>query len=88
MSKSNSSATTEHISPAGKPTSSFVTEASKSGEYGDNPIKCEHPEIGLTTKAHATEEFASKGSVDFDGTKSVTPAEKPSSTFINTSAVK
>ena len=86
---SDSSASHDKIMPAGKPSSSFITETSKSGPLGDMPISVnERSGNENTEKSVMSESFASKGSdMDTNG-KSVMPQGKPSSTFINTSAVK
>lgn len=90
MSKNSSSASTEKIMPAGKPSSSFMTESEKSGALGSVPISVSQmAEPGRdTSKSKIIDDTAKKGNVSFDGTKEVMPASKPSSTFINTSAVK
>ena len=88
--ENKSSASHEQIMPAGKPSASFITNAGKSGELGDNPISV-NTNVNANSDSStnkATESFASKGSDATTGGKSMMPAGEPSSTFINTNAVK
>lgn len=82
MSENSSSASHEKIMPAGKPSASFVAEPGLGSIPGNEGVS-----IGSTEKSSVTESFA-KGDVSFDGATAVTPQGEPSSTFINTSAVK
>ena len=89
MEKDNSSATMSSMMPAGKPSTSFVTETGKTGDFGDMPIQTESlAPLEGTNVDHLTEDFASKGKSDEMGTSDLMPEGKPSSTFINTGAVK
>lgn len=89
MAENKSSASHEQIMPAGKPSTSFVTDSSKTGEYGDRPISCKSlPPLAGSNKQKMTEEFSSKTSMDEVSGMMIEPQGEPSSTFINTSAVK
>lgn len=86
MSKNKSSASHEQIMPQGKPSSSFVTESNKSGSNSISVSQMAEP--GRDTSKSKIMDDSGKGSFSFDGVTETMPQGKPSSTFINTSAVK
>lgn len=89
MEKNKSSASSTQIMPQGEPAASFITETGKSGDYGDRPINCESLDaLQGTNKTMTTEDFASKKSTDEVSGAEIEPQGEPSSTYINTSAVK
>lgn len=89
MPKNNSSASRSEITPEGKPSSSFVTESMKSGTLGDNPVSvAEVDQPANESSKDRIMEGMEKKSVSFDGVTETMPQGKPSSSFINTSAVK
>ena len=84
-----SSASHEKMSPAPKPSASFVTDSAKSGEYGDRPIQCRSVSGSeSTSKSVMSKDFASKSSMDEVSGTMVEPEGKPADSFVNTSAVK
>lgn len=77
---SESSATHKQMTPEGKPKSSFMVEPGK----GSDTMGVSQ-EIGNSEKSIMTE-AAEKGAGDLG--EKMSPAGKPTSSFINTSAVK
>lgn len=91
MDGNKSSASQENITPAGKPSKSFISETGKSGALGADGINVNAMAEASndTSKSRISEEFASNpGLPEVDGMTQKTPQGKPSSSFINTSAVK
>ena len=87
MAENKSSASTESIMPGNKFTSSTISDNAKSGDMGSDPISTKSMDASRETNRETmTETFDSKnGMSDTIGDE---PVSKPSSTFINTSAVK
>ena len=88
MSENNSSAVHKSIMPGSKFTTSTISDNSKTGEFGDMPISVSAGDsTSSTEKAVSSEAFGTKSDTSF-GAKEAMPQGKPSSSFINTSAVK
>ena len=88
MSENSSSATHKSIMPGSKFTSSTISENAKTGELGDMPISVKAMEANANTEiAEVSETFGTESGVKIS-TQEITPAGKPSSSFINTSALK
>lgn len=90
MSENSSSASKSSIMPGEKFKSSTISENSKSGELGDMPVSVSDASSAAASSSAQNKVTESYGSKSGDGisAKSAMPAGKPSSSFINTSAVK
>lgn len=84
MSENSSSASHSKIMPAGKPSSSFITESDKNGELGSNPISVSamaEPGRDTSSSKIITDSGQGSGSPDMDGTTKTMPQGKPASSF-------
>lgn len=84
MSENKSSASHEKIMPAGKPSSSFITESDKSGELGSNPISVSamaEPGRDTSSSKIISDSGEGRGHPDFDGLTNIMPQGKPGSSF-------
>lgn len=91
MSENSSSASHTQGSIGDKFKTSTVSENMKSGVLGDGPISVDDAGSMATSdssKNKQSEDFGSKGSSAEMAGKIISPAGEPSSSFINTSAVK
>jgi len=88
MSENNSSAVHKTISVGSKFQTSTISENAKTGELGDMPISVKAMEANANTELKSvSEDFGSESGAKINATE-MSPAGKPSSSFINTSAVK